>query len=180
MTELELDLLASGFDRAHRVDAIDVATLAGWKKEERPLLIFDVRTKEEQAVSQIEGAVLLLPGEDPWQRSELRGFLKSDAGKQAPSEDEAHRADTDKYIVVYCAVGARSGAMTRRLLDGSATGRRLPENVHAYNLHGGIFTWANRGYPLMDPKTHGPTRRVHGYNAKWAAFLHPPAEAVLP
>ena len=47
----------------------------------------------------------------------------------------------DRPILVYCAVGSRSAQVVNYLV------RRGFSQV--YNLYGGIYAWANRGYPIL-------------------------------
>ena len=64
-------------------------------------------------------------------------------------------------IIVYCSVGYRSEKITEKLL---AAGYK---NVQ--NLYGGIFEWANEGYPLQD--SEGRTLNVHAFNKDWGKWL---------
>lgn len=63
-------------------------------------------------------------------------------------------------IVTYCSIGYRS----------EKVGMRLQSMGHqkVYNLYGGIFDWANKGYALASD-----TKTVHGYNKKWSKWLDP-------
>ena len=51
---------------------------------------------------------------------------------------------TDRPILVYCAVGSRSAQVFNFLAR-----RGYPE---VYNLDGGIYAWAQRGYPVLQGK----------------------------
>ena len=65
-------------------------------------------------------------------------------------------------IVVYCSVGYRSEKITEKLMSAGY------KNVQ--NLYGGIFEWANQGYPLCD--SVGITLNVHAFNKDWGKWLH--------
>ncbi len=43
--------------------------------------------------------------------------------------------------------------------------------MNVYNLHGGIFDWANNTKQLENKKGQ-PTKSVHGYNEKWSKYLN--------
>ena len=47
----------------------------------------------------------------------------------------------DRPILVYCAVGSRSAQVVNYLAR-----QGYPE---VYNLYGGIYTWAQKGYPVL-------------------------------
>lgn len=47
----------------------------------------------------------------------------------------------DRPILVYCAVGSRSAQVVNYLAR-----RGYPE---VYNLYGGIYAWAQKGYPIL-------------------------------
>ncbi|MBW2509936.1 MAG: rhodanese-like domain-containing protein [Deltaproteobacteria bacterium] len=104
------------------VSWVDADTLAAWMKHDakRNLLLLDVRTEEEYAVSHLRGAVQMDP--DGHGLSELS-------------------IPDDATVVAYCSVGYRSGAIIEELRE------RGVEQV--YNLTGGIFGWANAGRPLF-------------------------------
>ena len=64
-------------------------------------------------------------------------------------------------VVVYCSVGYRSGKITQQL---QALGYHK-----VCNLWGGLFAWANQGYPLV---AGGDTVHVaHPYNQRWGQWL---------
>jgi rhodanese-related sulfurtransferase len=83
------------------------------------LVLLDVRTPEEQKVSQ------------------LRGARRLDAGQ--PDLDSLVIPD-DAKVVVYCSIGYRSAALVGDL--------RRAGVEHVYNLEGGLFDWANQGRPI--------------------------------
>ncbi|GIK86264.1 MAG: rhodanese-like domain-containing protein [Burkholderiales bacterium] len=129
------------------VDTIDAAALARRLADGEPLLLVDVRTPQEQAVSTIPGAVCVAPSIGP--------------------DGVAALAKDTRPIVVYCAAGVRSARLARALVAAGATEVR--------NLDGGIFAWANEGRPLAGPD--GPAQRVHGCDAQWERLLAPERRA---
>ncbi|MGF1526117.1 MAG: rhodanese-like domain-containing protein [Candidatus Competibacterales bacterium] len=128
-------------------------TLRRWLATGDPsLVIFDVRTPAEYAVSRLPGAIQVDPDVD------RRAFV------------EAHGpALAGKKVVFYCSVGVRSSLL------GQDVERTLGAQV--FNLRGGIFRWHTEGYPLADDG--GTTRRVHGYNARWSRLLEDREAVVL-
>ncbi|MGB9337740.1 MAG: rhodanese-like domain-containing protein [Polyangiales bacterium] len=100
---------------------VDPRTLATWMEYAEPngLVLIDVRSPEEQALSQLRGAQALDPS-------------NPDIAALAIPEDAK--------VVVYCSIGYRSAAIVQDLERAGA------QNV--YNLEGGLFDWANQGRPI--------------------------------
>lgn len=96
-------------------------------KDKGNYLIFDVREKDEFAVSHIKDAKLLLPS--TWKSSFFKKYGEQIKGKQ---------------IIFYCSVGVRSTKMAK-YLEQSLKEQGAKE---IYNLEEGIFGWANQGAPL--------------------------------
>lgn len=94
--------------------------------------LLDVRSREEWDVSRLPEADLVA----------FDGF------------DLAHvdHIPRDARIILYCAVGRRSGSVGEELRSAGYT--------DVWDMYGGILLWAERGLPLIDAE--GPTRRVHG------------------
>ncbi len=84
------------------------------------LYLLDVRTLGEYQQTRLEGARLIPIGQ----------FTKrlSEVPKNRP-------------ILVYCAVGSRSAQVVNYLAR-----KGYPE---IYNLYGGIYAWAQKGYPIL-------------------------------
>lgn len=84
------------------------------------LVIVDVRTPEEQRVSQLRGAQFL-----------------------DPSKPELDTLDIpeDATVVVYCSIGYRSASVVSMLEEAGFK--------DVYNLEGGLFHWANQNRPLF-------------------------------
>ena len=59
-------------------------------------------------------------------------------------------------IITYCTIGLRSGLYARDLRS---------RHMDAYNLKGGILSWAHAGQLFVN--RDGDTRRVHVYESKW-------------
>ncbi len=131
---------------------IRTAALADWLADTNrvPPLLLDVREEAEYAVSHLQGARRVEPGELPAQWLQMLA--------------------RDRPIVVYCSVGERSSdfASTLQGLDFS----------HVFNLDGSIFQWANEGRPLFSGNQAASL--VHPYDRRWGRLLektyHPPRE----
>ncbi len=105
------------------------------------VVLLDAREKNEFDISHLQGAIWV--GYNDFNMNRLKGI------------------DKGKTIVVYCSVGYRSGVVGEKIENAGF------ESV--YNLYGGIFEWVNTGGLITD-KT-GETPKIHGYDAKWAAFV---------
>jgi rhodanese-related sulfurtransferase len=143
-----------------RVATVTTAELATELTAEAPLLLLDVRSADEFAVSHLAGAVRLDPAALA-ATSELPEVLRA-----VPQE---------RAIVVYCAVGYRSAGAAAEL------GKRGFDRVR--NLEGSIFAWANEGRALVRTAADGreePAVTVHPYDALWGRLLRPESRAQLP
>lgn len=89
-------------------------------KQRQDVYLLDVRTPEEYRQFRLANAHLI-PIDQVMQRL---GELPK-----------------DRPILVYCAVGSRSAQVFNYLAR-----RGYPE---VYNLDGGIYAWAQRGYPIL-------------------------------
>ncbi len=90
-------------------------------------------------VSKREGLYLLdvrTPGE--YQQARLEGARLIPIDQLVNRLSELPR---DQPILVYCAVGSRSAQVVNYLAR-----QGYPE---VYNLYGGIFSWAQKGYPIL-------------------------------
>jgi rhodanese-related sulfurtransferase len=112
------------------------------------VVVFDVRERNEYAVSRLPGAILVDP--DTTAEDFMRRHAASLAGKT---------------VLLYCSVGVRSSILAARI-DGAV---RNAGATGAYNLRGGIFSWHNTGRQLVDTK--GETDKVDGYNRTWARYV---------
>lgn len=66
------------------------------------------------------------------------------------------RAYRNRKIIVYCTIGYRSGLYTQQL---------QAMHLDAYNLIGGVLSWAHAGKKFSSPD--GDSLRVHVYGKKW-------------
>jgi rhodanese-related sulfurtransferase len=100
---------------------VEPETLREWMTGSVPneLVLLDVRTPEEQDLSQLRGA----------QRLNVRH--PNIAALEIPA---------DATVVVYCSIGYRSASIVEDLE------RAGIQNV--YNLEGGLFDWANQDRPI--------------------------------
>jgi sterol desaturase/sphingolipid hydroxylase (fatty acid hydroxylase superfamily)/rhodanese-related sulfurtransferase len=127
------------------VPRIQVNELKEWLADSsrtRPQL-FDVRTREEFAVSSLPGARRI----DPNARvKDIRAVM-----------------DTNQPAVFYCSIGYRSAAVVSALQDSGYT--------NMVNLEGSIFAWAIAGLPLEQPQTRTSTTLVHPFSSSYARLL---------
>jgi len=100
---------------------VDGETLSGWMEGASPenLVLLDVRTPDEYAMSHLRGAQSVDPSNP------------NVAGLSIPA---------DATVVVYCSIGYRSAAIVEELKDAGID--------DVYNLEGGLFDWANRDRPV--------------------------------
>ena len=84
------------------------------------LYLLDVRTPGEYQQARLEGASLI----------PIDQLLK-----------RLPELPKDRPILVYCAVGSRSAQVVNYLAR-----QGYPE---VYNLYGGIYSWAQKGYPIL-------------------------------
>lgn len=122
------------------VPYITVADMQNFQNQ----IILDTREWEEYNVSHLQNAVWV--GYDD--------FKISDIEKKLPDK----RAD----IVVYCSIGVRSENIGEELLESGYSNTK--------NLYGGIFEWANQGFPVYNPKGQ-KTKKVHAYSKLWGKYL---------
>ena len=89
-------------------------------EQRKEVFLLDVRTLGEYRQARLEGARLIPIDQLVKRISEL---------------------PVDRPILVYCAVGSRSAQVVNYLAR-----RGYPE---LYNLYGGIYSWAQRGLPVL-------------------------------
>lgn len=102
----------------------------------------DTREQKEYDVSHIKNAVFT--GYDDFKMSSV---------SEIPKNAE---------IIVYCSIGARSENIGKKLIKAGYT------NVK--NLYGGMFHWANSGYPMVN-KSGETTTKIHGYSKHWGKWV---------
>jgi rhodanese-related sulfurtransferase len=116
--ELLKPVIAARFPSVRWIDTKTLAQLLTRPPEARPVLL-DVRTKDEFATSQLQGA----------RRADPQG-----------GNLEALGIPEDATVVLYCSLGYRSAALAQKLSEAGID--------EVYNLQGGIFAWANEGRPV--------------------------------
>ncbi|MGO1751726.1 MAG: rhodanese-like domain-containing protein [Psychroflexus sp.] len=118
--------------------------------KEEDFLIFDTREKDEFNVSHLPNAIHI-----GYENFDLESF-KNEYSKNSKN-------------ILYCSLGVRSERIGIQLQKAGF------ESVH--NLYGGIFQWADFGFPLFN-SSNEITEKVHVYSSKWEKYLLK-AEAVL-
>ena len=131
------------------IPQMDRRQLLKLRQDEEPLLLFDVREKDEFAVSHLENAIRLDPA--TWKSQFAANWAKKLRGKT---------------VVFYCSVGVRSTKMAAYL----APYLKQQGASAVYNLQEGIFGWANAGKPMVNKK--GPTSFVHPFDDHWGQLLN--------
>ena len=114
------------------------------------MILLDVRSTEEFAVSRIPGAQHVLP-------NAALDF----------AERELASADRAQLIVVYCSVGLRSAVAARDL--------RFLGFTQVKNLRGSLFQWANEGRGLEGGAVVHPYNDYWGRLLHEAFRAKPPA-----
>ena len=126
----------------HTVPLINSEDLNEAIKQGKSMVLLDIRSDEEYAVSHLEGA----------KKIDYDDFEKKDV-QDIP---------LDAVVVVYCSVGYRSEKIGEQLLDMGFTNVR--------NLYGGIFQWKNDGFEVVNSRSIA-TDSVHTYNKSWSKWL---------
>ncbi|MEE2801958.1 MAG: rhodanese-like domain-containing protein [Bacteroidota bacterium] len=104
-------------------------------------ILLDTRTRAEFEVSHLPNAI--------W----VGQFFKS---------SRIENLDKSQKVVVYCSIGVRSENYGEKLLEqGFKT---------VYNLQGGLFTWFDAGYKVVDLNGN-TTHKVHTYSKKWSDYI---------
>lgn len=127
------------------VKSVSPKALRLFQQSGDPVLLVDVRTEEEFAVSCIPEAV----------HFETPGEL---------GEHLLGKVDLPGTVVLYDSLGFRSAEFAEKLQD--------TMTLRFEHLEGGIFAWANEGLPLTDPEGE-PASEVHPYNKMWGRLLDP-------
>lgn len=131
-----------------------IATSELWEQTQngavpRRVYLLDIRSEAEWQVSRLAGAEYI--------------------GYQGFSLDRVAHIPRDAAVVLYCAVGWRSGRVEREM---RATGFS-----DIRDLYGGIFQWVNDGFPVVDAT--GETLNVHGYSPRWGRWISSPGISVV-
>ena len=112
------------------------------------VVVFDVRAREEYAVSRLKGAIRVDP----------------DIGRTA-FLDRYGAKTTNRLVIFYCSVGVRSSRLAERVQNKL----RQRGALSVRNLEGGIFNWHNEFRALASKR--GATRYVHPYDDRWGQLL---------
>lgn len=115
---------------------------------DKTVVLLDVRSSDEFAISRIPGAIRI----DPSAKS-TSGIVSAVGSLEG------------KTIVAYCSIGLRSSRLLVRI------GQAMTDRgaVQLYNLRGGVFQWRNEQRPLSAGPA--PTRRIHPYSVGWRQYL---------
>jgi len=111
--------------------------------------LLDIRSDEEWQVSRIEGAEYI----------EYHNF----------SLDAVSHIPKDALVILYCAVGWRSGRVGSTMRDAGFS--------NLQDLYGGILLWADEGRPMLNDQ--GQARRVHGSQRRWGRWVQNPEIEVV-
>ena len=150
-SDSEEDALKLKADWAARAFPATVIRQEQLKQMSSTYLLVDTRAAEEYAVSHLPGAI-------NW----------PDYTSGAVPASIATASAEGRPVVFYCSIGYRSGEATVR------AAQLLRPDARVFNLHGGIFQWANEGGELEGGS------RVHGFNTEWAQLLSPPLRFLPP
>lgn len=169
-------------DSANSDDETDVV----YEPKVGPLLLIDVRSKEEQAVSMIPGALTM---DDLETTKWINHYVHNIHGtvKRNPRAVPT--------IVCYCTIGYRSGREAQRLVDdlSSTFGIEIGTTVEIKNLDGILaYSFVRDAPPLLSCSRGNTskaafagsssdsfmTRRVHSYGKEWSAAVDPSFEVV--
>jgi rhodanese-related sulfurtransferase len=124
--------------------AHDVNEIGAKDAKKDSLVVFlDAREKREFEVSHIKNAIWV--GYDDFNLIRVKNIPKG------------------QKIIVYCSVGYRSEKIAGKLTKSGF--------INVSNVVGGIFEWANLGYPLVDSNGK-PTEKVHAYDRIWGVWLN--------
>ena len=72
--------------------------------------------------------------------------------------------DRSSEIILYCSVGYRSSEIGIKLQQAGF--------LNVKNLHGGIFRWANKGFPIFNDSSQ--TKKIHIHSIEWGRFITSP------
>ena len=111
-------------------------------------VLFDVREKEEYAVSHLASAHRVDPG------TNAEAFVKA-FGTMIRG----------KNLVFYCSVGDRSSYLIEKIQGQALEAGALSLS----NLRGGIFRWYNENHPVVNAS--GATDTVHPYDEEWGKLI---------
>jgi rhodanese-related sulfurtransferase len=125
------------------VRRVSPGELIAWMRDPNrpPPLLVDARPADQYALSHIDGAVRIDPGQ--------------------PDISRLENVRRDTPVVVYDGPGVVGAAMVKGLTD--AGFRRVS------SLDGGLFRWVNEGHPVVDDQ--GPASKVWPISWSWGRLL---------
>ena len=132
--------------KLRNVSDVEVADIQNLTADE--LLLIDVRSDDERAVSVLPAAITA-----------------------AEFQDDPSLAD-GKMVVAYCTAGYRSGVFAQEHSAPKHVRQDASTEVPIHNLRGGILAWCHAELPLEDP-TGQPTHRLHVYSKEWNMVTPP-------
>lgn len=130
-------------DRFPDVGHLSAQALAQEMRSTPVPVLLDARSKEEYELSHLPDAVHL--------------------PLDTVTEKNLSQMDSQVRYVVYCAAGYRACQLARRLKAAGVSDVR--------NLEGGIFAWANAGFPTE--RQGSPVPEVHPYRSLFIRMLKP-------
>lgn len=129
----QIDEMYDGYAVAFQgVPSISASDLKRRLETGEEVVLVDVRPLEERRVAILPGAIA--------------------------SESLQDARDRQKTVVVYCTIGARSGAYAKEL--------QKRGYAEVLNLEGSLLSWTHVGGELVDLEGN-PTKQVHVYGKKW-------------
>jgi len=137
-------LISKRYGNVSHVTAGNMANMDG-----DTYVIFDVREKDEYAVSHIENAIWVDP-------SISASTFYEQFGAQI----------IDKKLILYCSVGVRSTQLADKLMASNIE----QSEFEIYNLENGIFGWHNESRPLF--RFSNTTDFIHPYNSVWGLMVN--------
>ena len=138
-----LEQIALSLEQNSSIDHVEKKmVLDALVENDSSLLLFDVRTEEEYAVSHLANATRLDPGSDP------ADFIRRYGGLLEENE-----------VIFYCPTGRRSTELAEKVAAALQVQGRA---VAPKNMRGGIFHWHDAFNPLNSAA--GATDRVHPYS----------------
>lgn len=136
--------LRSKFPTVQTISAAEL--VAKLNSSSKDFVLIDTRAKKEFDVSHLRSALLFDPESDSL-------------------EELAKPLSPNSEIVTYCSVGYRSSMIAEKLMNQGFSNVR--------SLRGGIFEWANSGYPIYRESNGAEVvaESVHPFDKKWGQLL---------
>lgn len=128
--------ITSKYKQVKHIQADDLSGL-----DKKNILMFDVRERDEFSVGHLDNAIHVSPSTTASQ------FF-----------DQYSDLIKDNTVIFYCSVGYRSSQFIHKL-------QQSQPKLNAYNLEGGIFSWANNNKPIVG-------EGIHPYNEFWGRLIN--------